>query len=134
MTNTETFSEDLKHAIRGFIVEAGKPVQFIGEDSSGKPAVSFYSWWDFGAIRHVDARYGACAWEVPEGSFMYEETYDQFQGTFYEGDTSEDGINVSGCRCACGKYADVTLRWEGTLAELINHLAPKDDTKVGWTL
>ena len=134
MTNAETFSDELKQAIRTFIVTAGSPVEFIGEDWLGRPAVSFYSWLNFEALPHVDPRKDGCSWEVPEGSFMYEESYDQFQGTFYEGDTSTDGINVSGCRCKCGKYSDITLRWEGTLAALINHLAPKVDTRVGWTL
>ena len=137
MTNAETFSDELKQAIRTFIVKKGRPVKFLGEaDNFGRPRVSFYGWPDYDAKRHVDPRYDGCTWEVPEGSFLYEESYDSFQGTLYEGDTSTDGINVSGCRCACGKYPAVTLRWTGTLAELINHLAPRDESKnpKGWTL
>ena len=136
MTITDTFSDELKQAIRTFIVKQGIPVRFIGTDYLGEPLIDYYGWEDYAGQCHVDPRYDGCKWEVPEGSLLYEETYDQFQGTFYEGDTSEDGINVSGCRCACGKFTDVTLRWDGTLAELINHLAPKDESKIkkGWTL
>lgn len=132
------FSPELKAAIREFIVAEGSPVEFQEPWYEGDTThhVSPYSWRDWAAEDHASAtswREAPCHWLVPEGSFLYEESFSCFQDTGSD-NVDRSGINVSGCRCACGKYTDVTLRWEGTLGQLINKLAPKEPTKKGWTL
>lgn len=43
-----------------------------------------------------------------------ETRWDEFQGTFYEGDTSEHGVELPGITCECGKLEDRTLRWKAS--------------------
>lgn len=135
------FSEEFKATIRDFITRKGEPIEFRREywmDEDDPLSVSEYGWRDIRASYHCLPNYkwnkdGGCHWVVPEGTFLYEETYSMFDGTGCD-NRMEEGVNIRGCHCACGKYRDITLRWTGTLADLINHIAPKTEEEKGWYL
>lgn len=61
-----------------------------------------------------------CGWASvgkPEEDYWHE-----FQGTFYEGDTSVHGIVIKGLTCNCGRIQDREMRWQAsiqTVAEAI---------------
>ena len=50
---------------------------------------------------------------------LREVTYSMFTDTF-SGNDDEVGVECSPVHCACGKYTDVTLRWVGSLGDLMH--------------
>jgi hypothetical protein len=122
------WTDEYKRKMRAFMEEKGVPVavEKRGYDWEKDDDVSPYGWTDYDALRHckgVDSGYqgDGCAWVVPEGARLYERTYNQFDGTFTD-NKNQVGINVAGCRCACGKYTDTFLRFDGTLDEVIRQI------------
>jgi hypothetical protein len=119
--------------LREFMQEKGRAVAFDQRELERWPEhpdmwVSPYAWMDFGAGYHIlGTQYGGkkpegpCSWIVPEGAVLTEQTYSQFAGTD-AGNAQEVGINVAGCRCACGEYTDMTLRFTGSLTEVLHSL------------
>lgn len=45
--------------------------------------------------------------------------WDEFKGTFYEGDTTVYGVEVEGVTCNCGKLINRSYRWAAPLGEAI---------------
>lgn len=122
------WTEEYKAAMRAFMERKGEKirVESLGYSWEEPDEVSVYGWSDWEARRHTypagDPWKGdGCHWVVPEGARLYERTYNQFQDTFTD-NKDEVGINVAGCRCACGKYQDVILRYTGTLAEVMQEI------------
>lgn len=102
---SDAWYETYKALLRDFMRTRGQPVA----------EHAYYGWIDYGASRHVAK--GACSWVIPEGARLTEAEFYQFTDTFHSA-SQHSGIDVAGCHCACGTHADVTLRYEGTLAEL----------------
>lgn len=137
--------DEYKAALRDFMERKGRPVHFTEGYNGGKD-VSPYGWPDDAAENHIfsydrvddGSKYGKhvkvfhCGWIVPEGAVLTEETYSQFLDTF-SGNEEEVGINVEGCHCKCGKYQDVTLRFAGSLGDVLRGLFNTED-KPGITL
>lgn len=48
-------------------------------------------------------------------------TWTEFQGTFYEGDESVTGVNVT-ASCMCGQYTNRVWRYQGSYAELLTKI------------
>ena len=122
------WNDEYKSKVRDFMARKGRPVLFARTDYQGNPEPDVYGWVDHDADAHcraVDEKYPGlgegCTWVVPEGAVLTEETYDQFQDTFSD-NAQEVGSNASGCRCACGKYSDVTLRWTGSVTEMLHDI------------
>jgi len=121
------WTEEYKARMRAFMEKKGKKVRTDKRyDWQEDDDVSTYGWQDHEAVRHTvpaDDEYGGdgCHWVVPEGAVLYERTYSQFTDTFHD-DENEVGINVKGCRCACGRYDAVILRYTGTLAEVMQEI------------
>lgn len=124
---------EYKAKLRDFMERKGRKVEFNERERKLHPDwpeyhVSTYGWSDYEADLHIHARewratsHGDdCKWIVPEGAELVEQTYSQFDGTDAD-NLQEVGINVSPCHCACGKYSDVTLRFAGSLTEVLHDL------------
>lgn len=126
------WTDDYKRLMREFMERRGAKIEVSDRyDWEDADAVSTYGWHDYQAGQHVRPAEGqypgdGCHWIVPEGAVLYERTYSMFTDTFHD-NQDEVGINVKGCHCACGKYADVILRFDGSLADVMRELtgAPK---------
>lgn len=83
---------------------------------------SFYGWEDFdyhlghGLRSRHTAHHLKC--EIVSTGKPVESTWHEFQGTFYEGDTSVHGIDLPEVTCACGKVQDRTFRWQARMQEV----------------
>jgi hypothetical protein len=75
---------------------------------------SFYGWTDWDASTHAQR----CDVRVPEGAEVSEVSWDEFRGTFYEGDTTVHGVEVDGASCRCGQIKDRRVRWSATVQEV----------------
>lgn len=73
---------------------------------------SIYMWTDYPLTEHVQST--GCA--LTATGTAKETIWDEFQGTFYDGDTSVHGLQVSGVSCACGQVVDRAMRWEATVS------------------
>jgi hypothetical protein len=78
------------------------------------PNASFYGWMDWNAYEHMKT----CQVVVPDTAKAEEDTWDEFQGTFYEGDTTHTGVVVKGVSCRCGRYTNRDVRWAATVQEV----------------
>jgi hypothetical protein len=122
------WNDEYKARMREFMEKHGTKVDVIDKCYSWEEndQANIYGWADFDSLEHFRSAEGkypgdGCHWVVPEGSKLYERTYNQFQDTFI-GIKEEVGINVAGCHCACGKYQDVILRYRGTLADVMQEI------------
>jgi hypothetical protein len=81
---------------------------------------SFYWWIDYEASEHLGLRdSGAgCMVIVPVTARGREDEWEEFEGTFYEGDTTHHGATVDGISCACGLLTNRSLRWEASVHEV----------------
>lgn len=123
----DEWNEEYKAKVRQFIADKGMKIEIdnryaLNEDDD----VSTYGWSDYTAAKHVfpaEGKYpgGGCHWIVPEGAKLYERTYSMFTDTFHDNE-DEVGVNVRGCRCACGKYEDVILRWTGSMSDMLHSI------------
>lgn len=79
----------------------------------------YYGWTDYEALDHTrpyKAKATPCRVTV---TGPVKETYwDEFAGTFYEGDESHHGIEAIGS-CACGKIKDRRIRYETSVGDAI---------------
>lgn len=122
------WTDEYRARMREFMEKNGVKVEVQEKryDWQDYDEVSPYGWSDHAAARHVRPTDGGwpgegCHWIVPEGARLYERIYGQFQDT-YTDNKHEVGINVTGCRCACGRYEDVILRYTGTLADVMQQI------------
>lgn len=119
---TDTWEDDYKAKLRTFMEQHGAAVEF--DTRWATETVSPYDWRDAKKNEHAtsDKWYEApCRWVVPVGAQLKEREYSKFEGTFTD-NKDEVGVNVYGCRCACGKYEDVTLRWIGSLGAILQEI------------
>jgi hypothetical protein len=79
---------------------------------------TIYGWTDYREdedvhrlISTVGVDYGATTWE--------ESTWDEFMGTFYEGDTRVRGVDI---RLVLLDKSEHNMRWTGSVAELITQV------------
>lgn len=134
------WNAEYKAKVREFMATHGAPVEFVPRrfEWQSDDEVSIYHWDDFTKAKHATpvSKYnpkGGCHWVVPEGAVLYERTYRQFDGTFTS-DKDEHGVNVRGVHCACGRYTDVTLRWVGSVGEMLRAILDLPDARVEVTL
>lgn len=133
------WNDEYKARVRTFVEQHGKPVEFTEKryDWQDDDQVSVYGWTDYDALKHCKPkegwRGGGCHWIVPEGATMYERTYSQFEGTFTD-NNDEAGVNVKGCHCACGKYTDMTLRWVGSVTDMLHSILQLPNARLEITL
>lgn len=116
--------KQIKEGMRQYLERSGQKVDW--EEHSWGRSANVYGWWDHTAYYHI--RDDKCRWIVPEGTVLKEETFSLFEGTDCD-NRMEVGLNADGCRCACGKYADVTLRITASLGEAIRGVLGYDPRK-----
>lgn len=85
---------------------------------SSEPVARYYGWVDFEASDHFPP-YGDCHPIIPEEATIKEETHQQFQGTFYEGDESCTFLVAAPVECACGKLTGLRWAYEGSIGAVI---------------
>jgi hypothetical protein len=75
----------------------------------------YYGWQDYDAARHLDG----CTIVAPPKAAVEEDTWSEFEGTFFEGDSRHHGIIVTGVTCVCGEIGTGrTVRWEADMQEV----------------
>jgi hypothetical protein len=120
-------TDDQKVKMRAFLQAKGQPVDFREKRYEWDQPVSTYGWHDNRAMEHTmtpTRSYGkhyygdGCSWVVEPGVVLREVTYSMFTDTFSD-NADEVGVECSPVRCECGKYTDVTLRWVGSLGDLM---------------
>jgi hypothetical protein len=135
-------TQDQKDKMRGFLALKGSAVKFDSPGYHGAQAVSTYGWFDAECIEHMtkptksfgNRTYGeGCTWVVPSGVVLREVTYSMFTDTF-SGNKDEVGVECSPVSCACGKYTDMTLRWVGSLGDLMFAIFGPEVPDTGVTL
>lgn len=112
------WEEEYKAKLRDFMARKGTPAQVNREAFYKQDRVSIYGWISMD-YRHIYD--DNCSWVVPEGSRLEEHTYTQFAGTFTS-NNDEVGVEVYPVHCACGQKQDVTLRFVGSLQEVLHDL------------
>ena len=105
--------EEYKKALRRTVIRRGTLID---------QHASFYGWrdWDdrhFGSQRdcHVEA--------VGD---PVEQTWDEFMGTFYEGDTTKHGVEIE-ISCTCGQMRGRHMRLDATVSDVIKWTLEEDD-------
>jgi len=128
------WTDEYRAKVRAFMAEHGTKVEVRPReyDWQDDDEVSTYGWGDHAAYTHIhpsgkDPEPG-CRWIVPPGARLYERSYSQFNGTFAD-NADEVGVNVRGCRCACGRYEDVILRWTGSVADMLHAILGMPDLR-----
>jgi hypothetical protein len=120
--------ESYREKIREYLQEHGCPMEF--DSSRPYSQVSPYGYTDFEAWHHADSCGG---WVIPPGSTVEEVTYSMFTNTFSPNE-QEVGLNVTPARCACGEYTNTTLRWKGSMTELLHAILGIDNIRPSWKL
>ena len=126
--------EQYKNAVREVLEQRGRPVKFAngGEpDRWGRKRVSTFGWTNWDVQKHITV--GECRWVIPPGSPVTETEYSQFVGTFTD-NKEEVGLNVEGAHCACARYTGVTLRYVGTLGEILHEILKVPDSEPDFRL
>jgi hypothetical protein len=73
-----------------------------------------YSWCLSDGGKHL----AKCGIKTDDTLRADEDRWDEFQGTFYEGDTSVHGARVDGISCQCGKVTGRSYRWKASMQEV----------------
>lgn len=118
------WEEEYKAKLREFMATKGTPAEINREAESDWDRVSTYGWISQDYQHIYDAK---CSWVVPEGARLEEHTYSLFTDTFH-GNDDEVGIETYPVHCACGKKTDVTLRYTGSLGDVIRSIVGIDYT------
>lgn len=145
-TMSPEVAAEFRAGIRRFLAEHGKPVLYRDysnerldprEDKSFQEDghllrwmtdydVSPYGWGDYDARDHCEpvSKYnekGGCRWVIEEGTQVTEVSLSKFNDTFSP-NSQDEGLHVFPAHCACGKYTDVVLRWEGSIGDILKTL------------
>lgn len=127
----ERYRKDMRNFLESdrvlTIVDPNRGYRFDGEAEDEN--VSPYGYSDYSATEHL----WKCGTASLEGAEVYERTYSMFQGTFVDNE-DEVGINVKYVSCQCGKVKNRYGRWQGSFADLINHLTGGKDAPASFTL
>lgn len=96
----------------------GTPAEINRDAEYNFQRVNVYGWISMD-YRHIyDSK---CSWVVPVGTRLEEHSYSQFTDTFSDNE-EEVGIEVYPVHCACGELKDVTLRYVGSLGDVIRDI------------
>lgn len=124
---TTLADEHVRRLIRHLVQEQGTPVAFKDEGHSSRPTVSEYCWRDIDATEHV--REGDCTWTIEESAQLHEEIYSVFEGTFVD-NRDEIGVNAAPARCTCGAYTEMTLRYLGSLGDVLRFILGVENGRI----
>lgn len=113
-----SWEDGYKDKLRDFMARKATPAEIDRETKYEQERVSVYGWISMDYQHIYDAK---CSWVVPVGARLEEHTYSQFMDTF-NGNEDEVGIEIYPVHCACGKLKDVTLRYKGSLGDVIRDI------------
>lgn len=117
-----SWQDGYRKAVLDAIAQHGRPLD---------PNASYYGWSDYKAVREW---YGSSWGDSTAGpdhtahgldydacGDVVEDSWAEFMGTFYEGDTTQHGMRAE-IVCKCGAFRHV-FRWEGNAGEIISVIA-----------
>lgn len=87
----------------------------LAEGEIVRPDASYYGWTDYNMTMHAQS----CRVILGKNPKLVETIIGEFQGTFYEGDTSVAVLQIDGVSCACGKIKNRMIRSTGSIGELM---------------
>lgn len=70
-----------------------------------------------------------CKWVVPKGAHVQETSVGEFTGTFVD-NTHYEIIIVWGCHCACGKFKNQPLQFQGTVSEVLEEIFKEEKSEL----
>jgi len=86
---------------------------------------SFYGWVDWERSKLTFEHFNACSVDVELTPMPEDSSWNQFQGTFYEGDTTIHGM-ATDVTCQCSIIDAVPMRLDGTFSELLEAVLRED--------
>lgn len=110
MTMSNDWVERFREALARTIIQHGR---VIAKDAN------FYGWADFPATEHLRDYGDNCP--IVKHEVPTEDTWDEFEGTFHEGDTTRHGMQMK-ITCECGQIKGRYLRYEGNVGEMISDI------------
>lgn len=75
-------------------------------------AADIFGWQDYGLTTHARKCMITAQGEI------HEDVWNEFMGTFYEGDTSVHGMLVTAVDCTCGQIKHRKMRWSASVQEI----------------
>lgn len=87
----------------------------LAEGSIVRTNASYYGWLDYDLTTHAEN----CRVILGKNPKLVEEYIGEFQGTFYDGDTTVAVLQVDGVSCVCGKIKNRMIRTTGNIGELM---------------
>lgn len=105
-TMSKAATEELQNLMFRHVLENGSIV---------KKNPSYYGWYDIEGTNHA----AKCRVILDKNPQLIESYVNEFQGTFYDGDTSKAVLDVDSVSCICGKIKKRVIRTEGTVGELM---------------
>lgn len=102
--------------VKVFLERNGSPVAL-----DGNGLVNFYGWTNYAARHHTATTETCGGWALHPDALVEERDFDQFDDTLSPAIT-ETGVQASPASCWCGMYTNVTLRWTGSMRDLLRML------------
>lgn len=114
-------------AMRQFMERYGTAVQINPDAEYEWDEVSVYGWHHSDAQEHVHPyKAEGCAWRMDPDAVIQTRAYSQFTDTFHDNE-NEVGMNMGPASCACGAYTGITLRYVGTMGDIMPTLLGIDE-------
>lgn len=81
-----------------------------------------FGWVNYDAVNHIR---NGCRWVLPAEAKVRSIDVDEFADTLI-GNRTLNTVECAGASCTCGAYKNVTLRYEGTIQDLVHDLLDTD--------
>lgn len=113
--------------MRVFMERYGEAVDINPDAEYEWDEVSTYGWQHTEANRHIHPyKEQGCQWRLSHEATIVNRTYSMFTDTFHDS-ADEVGINMGPASCVCGAYTGITLRYTGTLGDIMPRLLGIDE-------
>lgn len=113
--------------MRVFMERYGEAVDINPHAEYEWDEVSTYGWQLIEANNHIHPyKQQGCQWRLDPEAVITSRTYSMFTDTFSE-DQNEVGMNMGPASCVCGAYTGITLRYVGTLGDIMHRLLGIDE-------
>lgn len=103
---TDLWKVGYRRAVTGYIARNGSPLD---------PNPSYYGGWYHKNSGGAQAHIASCG--LADGLTFVEDSWDEFHGTFYEGDTMHHGMRMD-VTCQCGQVREMPWRLEATMSDI----------------
>lgn len=83
---------------------------------------SHYSTWqDYARSGEIFEHMKSCTVDLDRSTELKDSEWQEFMGTFYEGDETVHGVDAY-VSCSCGEYYQIPMRMTGTFGELVKRV------------